>query len=113
MSSFKSIPATSLQYLDPPVVVTPKDLDNVPFDPTTDSVAFAFVANGDDIDLATFYPGVWGTDASTTPDTYQATILVGPGGTVTLIEGNYNVLIKITDSPEVPVIPIPGLLTVL
>ncbi len=113
MSSFRPIPSTSLQYLDPPVLVAPKDLNNAAFDPTLDPVSFAFVANGDDVDLATFYSGVWGTDVSTSPPTYQATVLIGPGGTVALTAGNYKVLIKVSDTPEIPVIPIPGLLTVL
>lgn len=107
------MPTTSLQYLDPPVVVKPKDINNAAFDPTTDTVQFAFVLVGDDIDSATFVSGTWGTDTSTTPSTYQATCLIGPGGTTTLTAGDYQVLIKITDSPEIPVLRVPGLLTVL
>lgn len=47
----------------------------------------------------------WDTDTTTNPDTYAAQCLVGPSGTITLTAGNtYRIWIKITTSPELPVL---------
>lgn len=39
------------------------------------------------------------------PSRYIARCLIGPGGTVTLTDGTYDVWVRITDSPEVVVLP--------
>jgi hypothetical protein len=39
----------------------------------------------------------------TNPTRYLASCLVGPGGTVTLAEGTYQVWVKVTATPEIPV----------
>ncbi|RSM73434.1 hypothetical protein DMH04_41215 [Kibdelosporangium aridum] len=62
-------------------------------DVTSDPVAFAFAAPS--VDPSVWTSGDWvGT---------QARILVGPGGAVTLTKGTWDVWLKITDSPEIPV----------
>lgn len=104
MTTFKPIAAISLKYIDP-VKITAEDLDGVAFDPTSDTVKFAFVADGTDLSSSsTFYTGLWGTKVTGSTSEYRATCLIGPGGgQVTLAPGVYNVWVKITDSPEVPV----------
>lgn len=47
--------------------------------------------------------GSWDTDTTTSPDSYYARCLVGPGGTIALPVGTYAVHVKVTASPEVPV----------
>lgn len=73
--------------------------------PTTDAVSFAFPSDAGA--PGAFTAGSWETDATTTPDTYYARIRVGgtgSGATKELANGNYHVYVKITDSPEVPVL---------
>lgn len=69
-----------------------------PVDPTADVVEFAFVAPFTEPGALDWSAGQWVAGT-----TYDARILVGPGGTVTLTEGDYNAWIRITDSPEIPV----------
>ncbi len=67
-------------------------------DPTADTVAMAFpVLEGEP---TTFYGGNWVTLAGI----HYAQCLVGPGGTVTLAPGFYNVFVKVSDNPEIPVL---------
>jgi hypothetical protein len=42
----------------------------------------------------------WESDTSTTPTTFYARILVGPGGSVELAEGLWSCWVKVSDSPE-------------
>ena len=64
----------------------------------------AFTAAGVDPVGGDYKTSSWETDATTTPNTYLARCLVGPGGTVALAAGTYEVWVKITDSPEIPVL---------
>lgn len=68
-------------------------------DPTGDVVEFAFVTTDrpGDTDWET---GGWDPDVTT----YDARILVGPGGTVELDAGTYGCWIRVTDNPERPAI---------
>ncbi|MCI3277643.1 hypothetical protein [Streptomyces cylindrosporus] len=83
-----------------------------PVNPTSDVVEFAFTtgiakpASGD------WKTGSWdGTEPRAPDGAYLARCLVGPGGTVELPVGQYTMWIRITDNPEVPVIPF-GLLRI-
>ena len=69
--------------------------------PTADTVQFAFMPNPANANPGTgdWHNGVWST---TSVPTYIAQILVGPGG-YTPGAGLYNVWIKITDNPEIPI----------
>jgi len=94
-----SLPASTLEYVRFPVRAT---VNGLPYNPTSDVVQFAFLTlesaqpvGGD------WKSGSWETGANST---YLARCLVGPSGTVTLTAGLYYVWIKITDSPEIPVI---------
>jgi hypothetical protein len=78
----------------------------VPVNPTALPVAIALKAaaalvGGD------FITAAWETDATTDPDTYIARIRVGgvgSGATIEKADGKYRPYVKITASPEIPVI---------
>lgn len=70
-----------------------------PVDPTSDLLQFAFTARGGT--PVNWVLGAWETD---TAGKHWATCLVGPGGAFTPADDTmYDVWIKITDSPEIPV----------
>ena len=77
-----------------------------PYNPTSDVVEFAFPAVSGR--PTTWYPGAWdGTSPISGSTAYRAQVLIGPGSTgPVLAEGMYAVFVRITDNPEVPVIPI-------
>lgn len=94
----QSIPATSLEYVFVSVTAT---VNSAAYNPTVDSVQFAFPATGGQ--PATWYAGSWDSNPLPGTSTYTAKCLVGPGGTVQLTQGSYDVWVKITDNPEIPV----------
>lgn len=98
-----TMPATSLEYVRTRVDVT--DDTGAAVDPTSDPVAMAFTANGADPVSGDWKTASWTTDATGARPVYRARCLVGPAGTVTLTAGLYAVWVRITDSPEIPVIP--------
>lgn len=73
-------------------------------DPTGGAVQMAFPASGTDPVSGDWKTASWETDATLTPDAYYARCLVGPSGTVTLAAGTYDVWVKPTATPEIPVI---------
>jgi hypothetical protein len=79
-------------------------------DPTTDPVALAFKADGSAPSSGDFVAAAWETEDST----HYARVLIGPAGTgtVTLAPATYRVWLRITDNPEVPVIPVDTLAVV-
>lgn len=96
--------ATSLQYV--PVIVTA-----VGANPTTDPVAIAFTTPGTDPQSGDWKTASWNTTVTLGTNQYEAQCLVGPGGTVTLATGSYQIWVKVTDNPEVPQLPA-GMLTI-
>src|SRR6266496_3261374 len=89
------IPAASLEYVKVPITAT---VNGSAVNPETDDVAFSFVAPGT-------APSSWTTGSwETIGTTYNARILVGPGGSVTLSKGLYEVFVRVTDNPESPVL---------
>ena len=97
-----SISTLSTVYIQVPVYNTEG------IDPTGDTVNFAFVgpfnttsqaADNPPTSSTTWYTGTWD---SGTP--YTARVLVGSGGVTTLAVGAYQVYVRVTDSPEVPVL---------
>lgn len=97
------ISGQSLQYVGVPVKALLTT--GVPFDPTGDPVAMAFMPQ------ATQAPGsgdwktaIWATRASDIIFPYAALCLVGPGGTIELDLGTYYMYVKVTDNPEIPVL---------
>lgn len=98
-----AISQLSLQYVGVPVKAT--TLAGVAHDPTGDTVQMAFMPT------ATQVPGssdwntaVWATVTTSLIYPYAAYCLVGPGGTVNPGIGTYVMYLKVTDSPEVPVL---------
>jgi hypothetical protein len=93
-----TISSLSTEYVQVPVQAT---IMGVPYNPTADAVSLAFV-------VGNAYPTLWyaGSWVTTAQGNYLAQTLIGPanGGTV-LAPGTYNIYVKITDNPEVPVIP--------
>ena len=87
------VSSLSKQYVTVPVaeVITGGD-------PTSDNVALAFPAVGSE--PSAFVAGQWVTEAGV----YYAQALVGPGTSAILPVGYYDVYVKVTDSPEVPVL---------
>ena len=71
--------------------------------PTADVVEMAFPAVTVDPVGGDWKASTWETDATATPTRYYARCLVGTGGTVVLAVGLYDVWVRVTDSPEIPV----------
>lgn len=94
------ISALSLEYVRVRVSATNA---GAAVDPTGDTVVMAFTAEGVAPVSGDWKTASWETDATTTTDSYYARCLVGPSGTVTLTAGAYDVWVKVTDSPETPV----------
>lgn len=93
--------SASLQYITVPVNTTKS---GVPYNPTSDVVQFAFLANISGTPQASdWVTGSWDTLLNYSYP-YQAKCLVGPGGTVQLAVGTYVIWMKIADSPEIPVL---------
>ena len=86
-------PAASLQFVSVPVA---QNLGGS--NPTGLTVAMAFPKPG--TEPTTFYTASWETSGGT----YYAQCLIGPGGTAQLAQGYYDVYVKVTSSPETPVI---------
>lgn len=88
----------STEYVRVPVTVT--DTAGTPIDPTGDPVQMAFTATRAEPDTGDWVTATWETSGSS----HYARVLVGPGGTKTLTDGNWRIWVKVTDAPEVPVI---------
>ncbi len=88
--------AISLEYVR---VLVSASIDGATVDPTNDAVRFAFKTGGQQPSSGDFLAGSWEVIGGVP----YARILVGPGGTIQLAAGRYDVYLKITDNPEVPV----------
>lgn len=74
------------------------------YNPTSDTVQFAFMPTPTQTPVtADWVSGVWETAATNVIYPYNAKCLVGPSGATALTLGSYNMYMKITDSPEIPV----------
>jgi hypothetical protein len=89
----------SLEYVRVPVAARSSGLA---VNPTADAVAMAFTAAGVNPTSGDWQTGSWETDSTTTPATYFARCLVGPGGTFVPVVTTYDVWLKVTDAPEIP-----------
>lgn len=88
-------PVSSLGYVKVQITAT---INGATANPTSDQVRMAFPTTG--ADPTTWYTASWETQGAL----YFARCLVGPGGTVTLPIGFYDVYVQVTDSPEIPVV---------
>ena len=96
--------ATSTEYIQLQVVTT--QLNGTAYNPTSDPVYIAFVPVTSPPSSPDPTSGEWNTAAwvTDTSGNYWAGILVGPlNGEVNLAVGSYLVVLKVTDSPAVPV----------
>ena len=76
-----------------------------PYNPTSDTVQFAFMPNAVQQPVnADWVNGSWETVATNFIYPYNAKCLVGPSGATVLTTGTYVIYVKITDSPEIPVL---------
>ena len=75
------------------------------YNPTGDAVAFAFAPTPTYVPQSgDWVSGSWGTNTASALYPYSAQCLIGPSGTITLGIGTYVVYVKITDSPEIPIL---------
>lgn len=102
MPNFMTLSALSTEYVKTQVFAT---VAGVAYDPTNDTVQFAFMANNQSPGTTDWKSGSWEKNTTVSPAQYFARCLVGPnGGVLTLSAGStYSVWMKITDNPEVPV----------
>lgn len=89
------LPYTSLTYIKSKVTASA--------DPTGDTVTAAFVATGLP-GASDWKTGSWQTVTANGVTSYYARCLVGPGGAFIPVAALYKMFIKVTDSPEVPVL---------
>lgn len=89
----------STQYVQTLVAVTSADA----YDPTGDAVQFAFTNASafPSVQPSAWTAGEWVTFPG---DQYWAQILLGPTGAVTLTNGTWQAWLKISASPETPVL---------
>ena len=90
------ISSESLEYVK---VWVDAKRSGVSFDPTGDNVEMAFTT-GPDVEEADWNESSWETIGRK----YYARCLVGPGGAIELEDGSYEVWVRITDDPEIPVL---------
>jgi hypothetical protein len=92
----------ALEYVLIPVAATKAGIS---YNPTGDTVQFAFMPTPTQVPgSGDWVSGAWDTDTTNILYPYSAKCLVGPGGTIVLGIGSYIVYIKVTDSPEIPVL---------
>jgi hypothetical protein len=93
-----TILALSEQYVKVPVRAV---VDGAPYDPTGDPVELAIVPHGTEPAGGDWHAGSWET---TVTGLFSARVLVGPSSGLVLAAGYYTVFVKITGSPEIPVL---------
>lgn len=97
-SPITRISALSLERIKVPVTAT---VNGASYNPTVDTVQMAFKPPKDEPAAGDWLTASWETIGGK----YHARALVGPGGgVITLTKGRWNVWLKVTDNPEVPVI---------
>lgn len=97
-----SISHLSLQYVGVPVKALA--LDGTTFNPTGNTVQMAFMPQATQAPQNTdWQTAIWATRSGNILEPYAAECLVGPGGTIQLAIGTYIIYVKITSSPEIPV----------
>ncbi|MFE9127090.1 hypothetical protein ACFYOF_16995 [Streptomyces sp. NPDC007148] len=99
----QEIDRDSREYVGAEVSAT---VQGQPYNPTNDLVEFAFTSGS--ARPTDWYPGGWeSTEPSTAISSYRAQILIGPGSPGPSLEpGRYMTWLRITDSPEQPVVQI-------
>lgn len=98
MAQTLSMSALSTQYVQVPVTAFAA---GVAVNPTGDTVQLAFTTIGATPTTGDWHTGSW--DIAPGNNTYLAQVLVGPAG-VAIAKGTYQVWVKVTDNPEIPVV---------
>lgn len=75
------------------------------YNPTSDVIEVAFKGLGASPAAPDWHAAAWETAGT---GVYYARLLVGPTGGLVLAAGTYRMWVRVTDSPEVPVIEVPG-----
>jgi hypothetical protein len=92
----------SVEYVIIPVAVSKA---GVSYNPTADTVQFAFMPTPTQIPAGgDWIAGAWESETTNIIYPYNAKCLVGPTGAITLGTGTYVIYVKVTDSPEIPVL---------
>lgn len=92
-----SLPSITLEYVRIPVTASSQGLF---VNPTTNTVQMAFIVGSSAPQSGDWKTATWDQTAQPTT-TYVAQCLVGPGGTITLAVGQYQVWLKLIDLPEI------------
>ena len=108
--SNRTIFATSVDYVSVPVVPRVK---GELVDPTGDTVEMAFIPTSQvEPQESDWHAASWSTVGQDAGVQYLANCLVGPGA-VELDAGVYSVFVRVTDSPEVPVVKTDSCLSIV
>jgi hypothetical protein len=92
----------STQYVLVPVAASKLGTS---YNPAGDTVQFAFMPTATQVPgNSDWVSGSWETDTASLLYPYTAKCLVGPAGTITLGLGTYVMYLRISDSPEIPVL---------
>jgi hypothetical protein len=91
----------STPYINIPIKAT--GTNGQPVNPTGDTVQMAFMLTGNP-GPSDWHAASWDTWTYPTLQ-YVAKCLIGPNSSVSLAVGTYTVWVKVTDNPEVPVLP--------
>jgi hypothetical protein len=92
----------STEYVLVPISATK---EGVPYNPTGDTVLFAFMPNAVQQPVTLDWQAAsWDTDTTNIIYPYSAKCLVGPTGVINLIPGTYVIFVKVEDNPEIPVL---------
>jgi hypothetical protein len=101
-----STASITISHLSTQYVIIPVNAQKsgVSYNPTNDVIQFAFLLNINAYpQLSDWVPGSWDTGSNSLYP-YLAECLVGPnGGAINLAIGTYNIFLKVTDNPEIPV----------
>ncbi len=108
--SNRTIFVTSLEYVPVPVRAL---VNGAPYDPTADVVEMAFIPTSQAYPVdSDWNAATWETSGVAAGTEYLAVCLVGPGA-VELPAGVYSVFVRVTDSPEVPVVKADSCLSIV
>lgn len=91
------IKVQSLEYL---AIKVTANKDGSVYDPTDDDVKIALPVINEDPITGDWKSANWQTIDSE----HFARLLIGPAGDITLERGDYDILVKIIDDPEIPVL---------
>lgn len=102
--SVHTFSAASLEHVLVPIAAVSS---GAALDPTGLTVSMAFLDGAPDTESPVsgdWKTASWETNTVPDPDQYLARCIVGPAGAITLAAGTWHVWVKVTGSPETPVL---------